>query len=242
MTITKNDLIGEVVAKDYRAASVFKVFNIDFCCNGNRSIGLACDEAKLDPEEVLGRLIETTTTNDGPQTDYQSWDIDLLAEFIEKKHHRYVENRIGEIRPYLDKICQVHGRQHPELAEIRGLFAESAGELAVHMKKEELILFPFIKKMVDHQRKGESMPRPHFGKLEDPIAMMHDDHDHEGERFRKIAELSRNYSVPPDACNTYRVTLALLKEFEEDLHLHIHLENNILFPKALALEAAVRDY
>ncbi|MFN8237520.1 MAG: hemerythrin domain-containing protein, partial [Chitinophagales bacterium] len=116
---------------------------------------------------------------------------------------------------------------------------ETAGELTAHMKKEELMLFPFIRKMAKAQTTKEKVSTPMFGTVQNPIAMMHQDHDTEGERFRKIAALTQNYTPPADACNTYRVTFALLKEFEEDLHLHIHLENNILFPKAIELEKSI---
>lgn len=159
----------------------------------------------------------------------------LTGRLCRKKHHRFVETKIQEILPYLDKITRVHGGHHPELEEVNQLFKESAGELTKHMKKEELILFPFIRKMVKAQQSGEAAQAP-FGTVQNPISAMMQEHDTEGERFRQIAELTHNYTTPEDGCNTYNVTLSLLKEFEEDLHLHIHLENNILFPKAIALE------
>ncbi len=130
----------------------------------------------------------------------------------------------------------MHGGRHPELAEVAQLFNQTAGELTVHMKKEEFILFPFIRKMVTQKAAGEPLSAPPFGTVQNPIAMMHQEHDAEGERFQKIASLTNNYTVPADACNTYSVTFAMLKEFENDLHLHIHLENNILFPKAIEME------
>ncbi len=161
-----------------------------------------------------------------------------MADYIEKKHHRYVENKIQEITPFLEKVARVHGDRHPELNEIRQLFDASAGELTAHMKKEEQILFPFIRKMVAAQNQNTTVQAP-FGTVQNPIQMMMHEHENEGERFRKIAALTDNYTPPEDACNTYRVTFFLLKEFEEDLHLHIHLENNILFPKSIAIEASL---
>ena len=133
-------------------------------------------------------------------------------------------------------MCKVHGQSHPELFEINELFKGCAGELALHMKKEELILFPFIKKMESAIRTGQTIEQPHFGTVENPIAMMQDEHVIEGERFVKIAELTNNYTPPSDACNTYRVTFSMLQEFEQDLHKHIHLENNILFPRAIEMQ------
>lgn len=136
----------------------------------------------------------------------------------------------------MGKICNAHGTSHPELFEIDSLFKESANDLILHMKKEELILFPYFKKLAAATRNKEAIFSPQFGSVKSPIAMMHEEHDNEGVRFRKIAALSHNYTVPKDGCNTYKVAYALLKEFEDDLHKHIHLENNILFKKGIELE------
>ena len=186
---------------------------------------------------LLGKpLIVLPITPAAQITDYQSWPLDLLADYIEKKHHRYVQEKTLEIQPYLDKICKVHGERHPELLEIKEEFNASAGELAAHMKKEEMILFPFIRKMTKAKLENTKVDAAHFGTVKNPIQMMMNEHTVEGNRFRKIEELSNNYTPPLDACNTYRVSFALLKEFEQDLHLHIHLENNILFPRAIEIE------
>lgn len=237
MNIQENNIIGELVANDYRTASVFKKYGVDFCCQGNRTIADACMAKKVDPKSVITDLNQINQEQVSASTDYKSWPIDLLTDYIEKKHHRYVENKTQEIKPYLDKICSVHGEHHPELFEIRDQFIASAGELAAHMKKEEFILFPFIRKLAKARQENMLIDAPSFGTVQNPIAMMHEEHNIEGDRFRKIEELSNHYTPPNDACNTYRVTLALLHEFEQDLHLHIHLENNILFPKAIEMEA-----
>ncbi len=236
MEITERSIIGELVAQSYRTAAVFKKYKIDFCCNGNRTISEACENKNLETASVIQNLELAMQYSSESTTDYKSWPIDLLADYIEKKHHRYVEEKTQEIRPYLDKICRVHGNHHPELFEINALFREATENLAMHMKKEELILFPFIREMVLVKKNGIPFPKPHFGTVQNPIQMMMHEHDNEGERFRKIETLSNHYTPPNDACNTYRVTFALLKEFEADLHLHIHLENNILFPAATELE------
>ncbi|MBL4709284.1 MAG: iron-sulfur cluster repair di-iron protein [Flavobacteriales bacterium] len=235
MNITENDIVGELVAKDYRMASIFKLEGIDFCCRGNRSILEVSAHNKIEPEKLIAKLNSVTTKEIGA-TDYDTWPVNLLADYIEKKHHRYVEEKITEIKPYLAKIIDVHGGLHPELEKIQKLFLASAGELTLHMKKEELVLFPFVRKMIKYKQDGKLIEPSNFGTVGNPIAMMKEDHDNEGVRFRKIAELSNNYAMPSDGCNTFQVTYALLKEFEEDLHLHIHLENNILFPKALEME------
>ena len=230
--------IGEFVAEDFRTAAVFTKYKIDFCCNGNRTVEEACNKKGIDSNVLVDELNAVLNTATNQTIDYKSWPLDLLAEYIEKKHHRYVEEKIPVLRQFLDKLCRVHGERHPELFKINELFTASAGELAAHMKKEELILFPFIKKMVKAKMENGAIQSPSFGTVENPIAMMMHEHDTEGERFREIAELTDDYNPPADACNTYRVAFAMLDEFEKDLHLHIHLENNILFPGALKLEQA----
>ncbi len=227
--------IGQMVAEDFRAAAVFRKYKIDFCCKGNRTIEEACDNKKVTPEEIYKDLDALNQAKAG-DIDFNSWPLDLLADYVEKTHHRYVEENSTVLLQYLNKLCKVHGDRHPELFEINKLFTESAQELAAHMKKEELILFPFIKRMVAAKQNGEELPKPHFGTVENPVAMMKHEHTTEGERFQKVAELTNNYQFPEDACGTYQVTFRMLEDFEQDLHKHIHLENNILFPKAIELE------
>ena len=241
MTITERNIIGELVAEDYRTAPVFKNYGIDFCCKGNRTISEACEKNDQNLANLLNDLNLVVQKSEGNNSDFKSWPLDLLADYIEKKHHRYVESRITEIKPFLNKVVRVHGDRHPELAEIEKHFLASAGELAAHMKKEELILFPFIRKMVNAKQGGETVDAPYFGTIQNPVAMMKDEHTTEGERFGLISQLSNVYTPPADACNTYAVTFALLKEFEEDLHMHIHLENNILFPGAIEMEKELRE-
>lgn len=236
MVINSESIIGKIVAENYKAASVFKSYNIDFCCNGNRSIAAASKEKNIDENLILQQLSEVLDKKGDSEIDFKSWSIDLLADYIEKKHHRYVREKTAEITPYLAKIADVHGDRHPELYEIKELFAQSAADLSAHMIKEENILFPLIREMVDKKARGEKLTRPPFGSIENPIKAMQIEHDNEGVRFRRISELSNNYETPQDGCNTYRVTLNLLKEFEDDLHRHIHLENNILFPAAIEFE------
>ncbi|WP_458627906.1 iron-sulfur cluster repair di-iron protein [Winogradskyella sp. PC D3.3] len=237
-TLQKNTQkeIGQYVADDFRTAAVFSKYKIDFCCNGNRTVEEACEKKGIDSDKLMEEIDFVLNSRFGETIDYKSWPLDLLAEYIEKKHHRYVEEKIPVLRQFLDKLCRVHGERHPELFKINELFTASAGELSAHLKKEELILFPFIKKMVAAKLKGGAVPSPQFGTVENPITMMMEEHDTEGERFREIDKLSNNYTPPEDACNTYKVTFAMLDEFEKDLHLHIHLENNILFPEAIKLE------
>ncbi|TXE13368.1 iron-sulfur cluster repair di-iron protein [Algoriphagus aquimarinus] len=239
MTPTSNSIIGELVAQDYRFATVFQQNKIDFCCQGNRTIEEACAKKSVNIDQLIKELKAASKSDEASSTDFNSWPLDLLATYIEKKHHRYVESRITEIKPMLAKIVKVHGDLHPELLEVEELFLGSAGELTAHMKKEEFILFPFVKKLVQASEDKTELTPGHFGTVANPVAMMMDEHEAEGERFRKIAELTNDYTPPLGACTTYMVTFSLLKEFEQDLHLHIHLENNILFPKAIELEKSL---
>lgn len=237
MKINEDITIGEVVAKDYRTASVFESFGIDFCCKGNRTINEVCETRNIDSTDLIEDIHNVLQESGITQiNDYNDWTLDKLALHIEEKHHKYVETQIPVIKQYLDKICAVHGKQHPELFKVQELFNASAGELSMHMKKEELVLFPFIYKMIRLKKENKPYEMPRFGTVQNPVQMMMDEHDNEGERFRQINEITQNYKFPDDACGTYRVCLAYLQEFEEDLHLHIHLENNILFPKAIELE------
>ncbi len=238
MSITNETIVGELTAQDYRAASVFKKFAVDFCCNGNRTIKEVCEMTDINPADIIGALQSALTVNNDTALDFKTWPADLLADYIEKKHHRFVKDQAIEIKPYLHKISKVHGDIHPELYTIEKLFNAGVDELTTHMEKEESVLFPFVRKM-----KQEKFPQQNiaFRSIKNPIETMMLEHNVEGERFREISALSNSYTPPPDACNTYRVAFALLKAFEEDLHLHIHLENNILFPQAIALEKSLAN-
>ncbi len=231
MEITKDTKIGELVAKDFRLASVFDERGIDFCCNGNRSLGSACENSG-DVESLIGDIEKVLSQKNTSAMDYNSWPLDLLADYIEKKHHRYVEEKSREITPYIEKIRIVHGANHPELARVEELFKTSVGEMAKHMKKEELMLFPAIRKMVAAQGSPAS---GNFDKVRENIEKMMAEHDDEGARFHEIEALTSDYAIPADGCNTYMATMKMLQEFDSDLHLHIHLENNILFPKSIEL-------
>lgn len=233
--------IGQIVAEDYRTAQIFKDHKIDFCCNGDRSVREVADKNNVDEQVLLNEIASVQENKSAGNIDFESWPLDLLSDYIAKTHHRYVEKQTQVLQPYLDKICKVHGNHHPELFEIKELFDTTAGAMAAHMKKEELILFPFIGKIVQAQQGNGELEQPSFKTVENPVAMMMEDHDAEGERFRKIAKLSNDYTPPEDACNTYKVTFGLLEEFESDLHKHIHLENNVLFPKAIKLEKAMQN-
>ena len=236
METNNNTTIGEIVAHDFRTAAVFSKHGIDFCCKGQRSIEEVCTKNNLSSSSLTQELNDVMGNKGGESIDYKSWPLDLLADYVEKKHHRYVEEKTPTLIQFLNKLCKVHGATHPELFEITSLFTSSAEDLAAHMKKEESILFPFIRKMVEAKAQSRAIAAPHFGSVENPVEMMKHEHEVEGDRFRKIVILTDNYTPPADACNTYKVTFAMLQEFEQDLHTHIHIENNIMFPRAIALE------
>jgi regulator of cell morphogenesis and NO signaling len=232
----KDKTIGAFVAQDFRTAAVFSKYKIDFCCKGNRTINEVCEKQDIDSDVLLQNVSEVLESENKNTIDFNSWPLDLLVDYIEKTHHRYVEEKTGIILQFLNKLCSVHGANHPELFKINELFTAGAGELSQHMKKEELMLFPFIKRMVKTKESNGFLSQPSFGTVSNPIAMMMQEHDNEGERFREIANLTNNYTAPADGCTTYKVAFAMLDEFEQDLHKHIHLENNILFSKAVILE------
>ncbi len=241
MHIDNQSNIGKIVAENYKAAAVFKQYGIDFCCNGNRTIESACRKKQIGEEQLLAELQEAVAQKGTGEIDFKSFPLDLLADYIEKTHHRYVDRKITEITPYLRRIVEVHGDNHPELLVVEQLFQQSAGDLTAHMKKEELVLFPSIRRLVQSQLSGSTKSETPLGTIAEVIARMEQDHEAEGERFRHISELTDQYNPPADACNTYRVTFSLIREFEEDLHRHIHLENNILFPKAIELEKTLSN-
>ncbi len=235
----KNRTVGSIVAENWETAVVFDKYNIDYCCKGDIGLEVACAQNDIAVELVSEELQNALSLKPSNKTNFIDWELDHLAEYIESKHHNYVAQKLPEILANLNKICRVHGARHPELLEIRDIFHDVAHELTVHMKKEEFMIFPVIKKMVHSIANNYSIPVPTYGSISNPIMVMMQDHDHEGDNFRKIACLSQQYTVPKDGCSTYRIAYKLLQEFEIDLHKHIHLENNILFPKAVALESAM---
>lgn len=236
MNINNQRIVGEVVAENYKTAAIFKRYNIDFCCNGNRTISAAIKNKDVSEDKLLSELSQVMEEKVQGEIDFKAFPIDLLADYVEKTHHRYIEQRIPEITPFLSKVARVHGGNHPELLEIEQLFTETAQDLTAHLKKEELMLFPYIRQMVKSSMGNKKRPKTALGSATEYIQQMEEEHDAEGERFRRIAELTDNYTPPADACKTYMVTFDMLKEFEEDLHRHIHLENNILFPKSIEME------
>ena len=236
MTITPDSIIEEVVKFNFKTAPLFQANNIDYCCNGNKAISVACKEAGIDSNLLIQQIDKVITQNDPDAATLNNLELGELINYIVKRHHAYVNKSIPVLKKNLEKVCQVHGEHHPELLEINALFIGSAGDLTKHMMKEEIMLFPFIERLETSKKTNSPMPKSPFGSVSNPILMMVADHQSEGERFKEIARLSDYYQPPDDACTTFEVTYKLLKDFEDDFNRHIHLENNILFPKAIDLE------
>ena len=229
--------IGELVSKDWRKAEVFKKYGIDFCCGGKRTVAEACEKKGIDAALVEAELQQVEKWKSGNTNDFNHWELDVLADYIVNKHHKYVTEAIPFINELSLKVSRVHGDYHPELIEINQHTQDVIQELTLHMPKEEKILFPYIKHLVQAKRNKVSIARPPYGTIANPIKMMEAEHTSAGGSMEAIEELSSRFTVPADACMSYRVLFAKLQEFQQDLHQHIHLENNILFPKALELEA-----
>jgi regulator of cell morphogenesis and NO signaling len=225
--------VGEIVAADFRTAAVFEAFGIDFCCGGQQPFDVACRTASADPDLVL-RAPEAMRTTGRSDERVTEWPVDRLIDHIVTVHHKYVRLALPTIGRYLNKLEDVHGTRHPELAEVRTHFERLGHELEHHLQKEEQVLFPYVRALANA---CGPVPCP-FGTVANPIRMMEHEHHDAGDEMRTIRDLTRGYAMPPDGCTTYAVCMAELARFERDLHRHVHLENNVLFPKAIALEMA----
>jgi regulator of cell morphogenesis and NO signaling len=228
--------VGSLVAEDYRFADVFKKYDIDFCCNGGVTIEEACKTNNVDQTELINDLKSINRkTYSGDY--YQRWNLDTLIDHIISVHHTFVAENLPLLKAYATKVAEVHGSRHPETEVISRLIDDLSNELFPHMNKEENVLFPYIKDLLK-QKEGDSGGfRVGFDSVKSPIAVMMSEHEAAGAIMKSISSLSSGFNAPDDACTTYKVLYQKLRDFEEDLHQHIHLENNILFPKAIKMEA-----
>ncbi len=233
-----DETLGEIAAKDMRKVEVFKKYGLDFCCGGKKTVKEACAEKGLDVAKVEQELQNSEKSSfTARPLPYNEWNLDFLADYIVNTHHSYVKKMIPDVRSYAEKVAKVHGAHHPELLQINKLAQEVCDEMAAHMVKEETILFPYVKQLVASKNNGNN--KVEFGNIssiETPINMMEMEHEVVGNNMDKIREISNNYKLPEEACASYKYLFKTLDEFEDDLHIHVHLENNILFPKALDLE------
>lgn len=240
ITGENDETLGEIAAKDLRKAQIFKKHGLDFCCGGKKTVKQACAEKGLDVTIIEQELQQADKVVESRPLPYNEWGLDFLADYIINTHHAYVKKNLPDIRTYAAKVAKVHGDHHPELLPIHQLVEDINAEFVPHMMKEEQILFPCIKEMVTSKSNGSPLQSSFFGSVRGPIDMMEMDHELAGKNMEKIRELSDNYTLPEDACASYSLLYRMLAEFEEDLHTHVHLENNILFPKALALEKELK--
>jgi regulator of cell morphogenesis and NO signaling len=226
--------VGTLVANDPSLARVFEELRIDYCCHGNASLASACERHQLDPEQVLQRL----NRSEGAPPDTRNWAVAPLTELcdhIEQTHHAYLRKELPRLDQLTGKVAEVHGTRYPKLHDVKAVFQDLQAELVPHMMKEEQILFPAIRQL---EAASQRLSLP-FGTVQNPIRMMEHEHDVAGNALGKLHELTNGYQIPRDACNTYCAMLQGLHELELDLHQHIHKENNILFPRAIAQEATL---
>lgn len=229
MTELLNKTLSEIVTQNFQAARVFEVYGFDFCCRGKRSLQEVCDEKQLPVDKILPELYKALETPDRGG-DFNNMSLTELCEYIVRVHHAYVKKNMPEILNYVQRVSTKHGDRFPFMQEVYGLFDELAEEMTLHMQKEETVLFPRIKLVELNAHANNSS-----GYLAAAIAVMEQEHDHAGTIMQKIRALTGNYNVQEQICTTFRLALNSLKAFEEDLHQHVHLENNILFPKSAKL-------
>lgn len=239
MKLSGKTRVKDVVLSDPAARHVLEEAGVDYCCGGGKSLHQACAGAGAPTKEILKRL---RTQGGQTRTDDANWVAAPLAELtrhIREKHHRYVREAIARIRPLLEKVKAKHGENHRELADVERLFLEVGREMIMHMQKEEQILFPYIDAVEQSANGRRALEPPFFQTVQNPIYAMMKEHDAAGDLVKQIRKASAQYRVPADACTSYTALCRELREFEADLHEHVHLENNILFPRAVELEAAV---
>ena len=238
--ITTEKTIGELATEYPAVTRILEELGIDYCCGGNNTLEQACRRAglPLQPvEDALRRAVETAPCQ-ARERDWSAAPLADLIAHIKSTHHEFTRGEIARIGPLFEKICSVHGKNHPELAPMRLTFCNLAQELSMHLMKEEMMLFPYIERMEEAVlEESPILPAP-FGTVRNPVAMMMQEHDGAGEALREMRSASSGYTAPPDACASFRTLYQALATFEADLHQHIHLENNILFPRALEMERA----
>ena len=230
------ETIGEMVTKDYRKAQAFKKLGIDFCCGGKKTLSEVSLSKGISMDLIRAELEAVNKGGNSCGLNFDKWELDFLSDYVVNTHHAYCRDSIPFIVEIANKVGRVHGGRHPELVQVAQVFARIAQDLILHMSKEEKILFPFIKQLVLAKKSGAAVESNPFGGVLSPIRVMEMEHEQAGEDLVTIRELTSGYTLPADACNSYTILFKKLEEFENDLFDHVHLENNILFPKAIQLE------
>ena len=239
MNLSNETKVKEIALSNPGARHILEDAGIDYCCGGSKSLQEACLKANVSEAEILRQLRQNSERVEPSESRWVSAPLAELTKHIRERHHQYVRNSIPRLRELLAKIREKHGGNHRELGEIEKLFGDVAREMLMHMQKEEQILFPFIDALERASDGDGTIEPPFFQTVKNPIHSMMKDHDSAGELMRQIRDASNGYKAPADACPSYQAAYQGLEQFEKDLHLHVHLENNILFPRAVELEATV---
>jgi regulator of cell morphogenesis and NO signaling len=238
MSLTTGTKVKDIALQNPQARHVLEDAGIDYCCGGGKSLHDACLNAAVSPEAVLERLRESGKVVNPAASDWVSAPLSDLTRHIREKHHKYVRAAIPRIQTLLEKVNAKHGSAHGEIAAIQELFTKVGREMIMHMQKEEQILFPYIEAMERAAAGNGTVEPPFFQTVRNPIQAMMKEHDSAGDLVKQIRNASSAYTAPDDACTSFKALYQDLKQFEGDLHLHVHLENNILFPRAAEIEPA----
>ncbi|EAX94302.1 hypothetical protein TVAG_167830 [Trichomonas vaginalis G3] len=231
--------VGSIVANSFSTANVFAKFGIDFCCHGYVKLLDACKTAKVPLDTVYDALMENEKSQKSNGIEFSKWPLDLLIDYVLKTHHRNIRKYGPETLKLISKVVKVHGEKHPELHEVKKNFLNSLNDLENHLQKEEQVLFPFVYQLCEADAKGLTMGRMHCMTVDNPIRVMMEEHENEGARYFHMAKLTNNYTAPADGCNSYKLAYSQIKQFNEALFEHIHIENNLIFPQASALEKKI---
>lgn len=236
----ENATVAEIAAHSLAAVRVFEKYGLDYCCGGKRPLAEACLQRGQDADTVKKELEAALRDRPAADADWSAFPLRQLCDHIETAHHGYLRRELPAIQARLDKVYRVYNQRYgPTLTGLPEAYAELRQELEPHMQKEEMVLFPAIRIIEEATEAHRPPPRLMFGSVANPIHAMEAEHDHAGVALQKIREITGNFNVPSHACVTYRALMSGLEELEKDLHLHIHLENNILFPRAAEMETAV---
>lgn len=240
MSLDANATVREFALSMPNATRVFEQLGIDYCCGGGRSLRDACKQVGMNVESILRRLEEGQSSTAEPSAAPDlSAGLAALVEHIVSKHHGYLKQEIPRLQQLLKKVVAVHGKNHTELVRIQQTFLGLAAELESHMMKEERILFPYVVELEAAAKRGSTPRAPMFGTVSNPVHTMELEHDSAAAALKTIRDTSSEYNPPADACFSYKTLYSALKEFESDMHQHVHLENNILFPSAINLEKKI---
>ena len=228
--------VRELVLEMPLAARIFEDLGIDYCCGGEKALIEACAQAKVKIGDVISALAKAQSMP--ADRDWRNARLSELAQHIVDRHHSFTREEIERLVPLISKVVSAHGTNHPELLQLQSLFRDLAQELTAHMAKEEHVLFPYIAEMERAANNKRPLPRATFGTVQNPVRMMVLEHDSSGGILHELRRLANGYVPPSDSCAAYQALYRALEAFEKDLHNHIHLENNILFPRCLDLEMA----